>query len=547
MTALMRRARQALATLLSFTLATRCIAVPPLRDPPSPPSLVAIETPTGDLDGIGRVPSLTLRFDRPVAWPEEGAALLVTGSPSDALRADAADGALTASNAARRVSVRLSRDPLDSTVIHVDALAALLPDTPATLLVSSLLRSEEGVAFNDADSGRRARAIPLTVAPARRCGALARVEPVSPGDGPANTARIFVRFDRPVHGARAAAPLSLSPDGAAPVATRASLDCLDGDTARCAWVEPVDPLVADTVYRVGFGALVASNGARVEAELDSFVTGPRRDAARVGFGPSPVCGADEAADGDLCVRVAAGAIEVRASTTGPAIVRVTAVSSGDPPRVSVGASGTLHRVLVATPREDADYAITAACLGLDGRAHETRALAVVRSAPARPRVRITEVLARPRSTSAQEFIELLNEGAGPADLTGYGLSQGASRSTLPEGAVIPPGRRAIVVGASFDPRGVASQGDPPVAPGATVIALRGALAGRGLRDSGADVSLTDPEGRVLSQMPGSAPARAPRAGVSLVRAETALDDLDPAAWTYDAADGSTPGAPDRLR
>lgn len=543
----MRRARQALAILFTLTLVTRCIAVPPLRDPPSPPLLVAIETPTGDLDGIGRVPSLTLRFDRPVAWPDEGAALLVTGSPSDGLRADAADGVLSASNVARRVSVRLSRDPLDSAVIHVDALAALLPDTPATLLVSSLLRSDEGVAFNDADSGRRARSIPLTVAPARRCGALARVEPVSPGDGPANTAKIFVRFDRPVRLSRAVAPLSLSPDGAAPVATRASLDCLDGDTARCAWVEPVDPLVADTVYRVGFGPLAASNGARVESELDTFATGPRRDAPRVGFGPSPVCGADEVADGDLCVRVAAGAIEVRASTTGPAIMRVTAVSSGDPPRVALGASGTLHRVLIATPREDTVYALTVECIGLDGRAHETRSLDARRSAPTRPRVRITEVLARPRSTSAQEFVELFNEGAAPADLTGYALSQGASRSALPEGAVIPAGRRAIVVGASFDPRGVASQGDPPVAPGATLIALRGALAGRGLRDTGADVSLTDPEGRVVSQMPGSAPSRAPRAGVSIVRAETSLDDLDPAAWAYDAMEGSTPGAPDRLR
>ncbi len=543
----MRRARHVLAILLTFTLAPRCIAVPPLRETPSPPSLVAVETPTGDLDGVGRVPSVTLRFDRPVAWPDEGAALLVTGHPSDALRSDAADGALSASNAARRVSVRLSRDPRDAAVIRVDSLSALLPDTPATLLVTTLIHSDEGVAFNDADGGRRARSIPLTVAPARRCGALARVEPVSPGDGPANTARIFVRFDRPVRLPREVAPLTLSPDGAPPVAARASLDCADGDTARCAWIDPVAPLVTDTVYRVGFGPLVASNGASVEAELDTFATGPRRDAPRVGFGPSPVCGADEAADGDFCVRVAAGAIEVRASTTGPAIVRVSVVAPGAVARVALGASGTAHRLAVATPLEDADYAITAECLGLDGRAHEARSLAAVRSAPRRPRVRISEVLARPRSTSGQEFIELVNDGTEPANLGGYGLSQGSSRSVLPEGAVIPPGRRAIIVGASFDPRGVPSQGDPPVAPGATVIALRGALAGRGLRDTGADVALTDPEGRILSQMPGSAPSRAPRAGVSIVRAETALDDLDPAAWTYDATDGSTPGAPDRLR
>ena len=45
----------------------------------------------------------------------------------------------------------------------------------------------------------------------------------------------------------------------------------------------------------------------------------------------------------------------------------------------------------------------------------------------------------------------------------------------------------------------------------------------------------------------SAEGRAPREGVSLVRAEMDLDDLDPAAWAYDSEETSTPGAPDHLR
>lgn len=546
MTRLMLRASRTLAGLFALALVTRCITVPPLREAPSAPSLASVDTPTGDLDGLQRVPSLSLRFDRPIAWPEEGAALLVTGRASDALRADAADGELTATNAERRVSVRLSRDAHDPAVLRVDALVALLPDAALSLLVTSRLRSEEGAAFDDADGGRRARSISLTVAPARRCGALAGVEPVSPGEGVANTGRIYVRFDRPVRLSRAVAPLSLSPDGAPPVATRSSLDCLDGDTARCAWIEPLAPLRADTVYRVGFGPLVAHNGAPVESALDGFASGARAEAPRVGFGPSPVCGVDESSDGDFCVRVSARAIEVRASTTGPALVRVVANAPGEPARVAIGASGVAHHVVASIPAGALEYALSAECLGVDGRAHERRALGSYRAATSAG-IRITEVLARPRSTSAQEFVEVINDGAEPVDLGGYAVAQGASRSTLAAGCVLAPGRRAVIVGASFDPRGVPSRGDPAVEPGATVFTLRGSLAGRGLRDTGADVALLDPDGRVISQAPGSSPARAPRAGVSLVRAELELDDMDPAAWTYDAFDGATPGAPDRLR
>lgn len=543
----MRRAL--VAHSLSLVASVACINPPPLRDPPVAPELVTVETPSGDLDALGRVPSLTLRFDRPIAWPDLGAVMLVTGAASDALRADADDGTLSASNAPRSVAARLVRDLRNPAVLRLDALAALLPDTALTLLITSSLRSEEGAAFHDADGGRRARAIALTVAPARRCGALARVEPVAPGEAPMNTARIFVRFDRGVRLARPAAPLALVRDGAPPLASRASLDCLDGAIARCAWVEPVAALDRDAVYRVAFGPLVARNNVRVESDLDTFTTGDRFGAPAVHFGATPVCARDESAVGDFCVRVAARSFELRASTTGPALVRVTARAQtpAAPSRVALGASGTVHRVVVAAAADDTDHLLTAECLGLDGRVHETRALDPRRSAPTLPRVRIGEVLARPHSTSAQEFIELVNDGTTPANLGGYALMQGASRSVLPDDAVIAPGRRAVIVGPIFDPRGVPSQGDPPVAPGTTLVVLRTALAGRGLRDSGADVALADPEGRVVSQMPGSAPSRAPREGVSLVRAETELDDNDPAAWAWDALGGSTPGAPDRLR
>jgi hypothetical protein len=535
------------ACLVIFASSLGCIEAPPLRTTPAPLRLVAVESPLGDLDALGRLPSLTLRFDRPLAWPVEGVAMLLTGAPGDALRSDAGDGRLSATNALRRVPARLSLDPRDASVMRLDATQALLPDAPLALLVTPLARGLDGAAFEAPDGGARALSFELTVAPARRCGALAHVAPVALADTPLGAARVHVRFDRAVRGVRGEAPFALFSDAGLAVPSRASLDCFDDDAmARCGWLEPAVTLDPRTVYRLGFGPLTARNNVRVEVAASAFVTGQRRDATRVAFGPSPVCARDEVADGAFCARSSDRWIELRASTTLPAIVRVTATANARA-SVAIGAPSTLHTVRVAVPFAAAEYALTVECLGADGRAHDTQRLTRIATAAALPRVRITEVVARPHSTSAQEYVELLNDDTAPADLSGYALAQGTARSSLPAGSVIAPGQRALVVGASFDPRGVPAQGDPPVAPGTTLIALTGSVAGRGLRDTGADVTLTDETGRILSHLPGSVPSRAPRAGVGIVRAERDLDDEDPAAWSYDALDGCTPGAPDRLR
>lgn len=536
-----------IACLVVFASSLGCIEAPPLRTAPSPLRLIAVESPFGDLDALGRLPALTLRFDRPLAWPAEGVAMLLTGASSDALRSDASDGRLASPNALRRVPARLSLDPRDASVLRVDATSALLPDTALALLVTPLARGLDGAALAAPDGGARALAFDVTVAPARRCGALARVEPVALGDTPLRVSRIHVRFDRAVRGPRGEAPFALFTDAGAAVPSRASLDCMDEDaTARCGWLEPTVTLDPRTVYRVGFGALTARNGMRVEVATSAFVTAQRSDATRVSFGPSPVCARDEVADGPFCARSSDRWIELRASTTLPAIARVTATANGRA-TVAIGPPSTLHTVRVAAPFAATEYALTVECLGADGRVHDARRLTRIATATALPRVRITEVLARPRSSSAQEYVELLNDDTTTADLSGYALTQGASRSTLAAGSVLAPGQRALVVGATFDPRGVPAQGDPPVAPGTTLFVLTGSVAGRGLRDTGADVTLSDESGHILSFVPGSAPSRAPRAGVGLVRAERDLDDEDPAAWSYDALDGCTPGAPDRVR
>jgi hypothetical protein len=536
--------------LLLALLIAACIEAPALRRPPTPLRLAAVDTPTGDLDATGRITTLTVRFDRAMAWPAADALLLVRGASSDGLRADAADGSLSATNSARRVSVRLARDPRDPSALTLDALAPLLPESALTLLVTPLARGEDGATLAAPDAGPRSVAIPLTVAPARRCGAIARVETVTPGEVPTTVTRVFVRFDRAVRGARAEQPLALVTEAGVVVPTRAVLDCFDDDGyARCAAVAPIAPLAARTVHRVVAGALRSRNGAAVEGVLGAVTTGERREATRVAWAMPPVCGADERALVGFCVRAGDRTIELRAATTTAAVVRLTATPLGAPAavRVAVSAAGTLHGLRLPGLRPGVTWRLAVEALGADGRVHALRDAVTVATLAARPRVRVSEVLARPRTTSAQEYVELVNEEMFAVDVSAWSIAQGVTRSPLPDGSVLRARGRAVVVGMAFDPRGDVRAGDPPVAPGATVFVTRTGVAGRGLRDDGADLALLDAAGSAVARVPTGDPGRPPREGVGLVRADTDLDDDDPAAWAYDAEGGCTPGAPDRVR
>jgi hypothetical protein len=161
-------------------------------------------------------------------------------------------------------------------------------------------------------------------------------------------------------------------------------------------------------------------------------------------------------------------------------------------------------------------------------------------------LRIREVFAKPRSGSAQEFVEIENAGDEDLSTEGLRIATPTGSAALPS-ATIPPRARAVVVGAAFDPRGGDRGSDAATAPGAIVLRLEGTLAGHGLADRGADVWIADADGQPVTRAPTGNPLLAPRLGVSVVRADPRMSEDDPASWTYDAADGSTPGAPDRLR
>jgi hypothetical protein len=173
-------------------------------------------------------------------------------------------------------------------------------------------------------------------------------------------------------------------------------------------------------------------------------------------------------------------------------------------------------------------------------------LAPVTAAPVLPRLRITEVLARPHDANTQEFVEVINEGPEPASLEGLLLATSAGTSRLPA-VTVHPGQRAVIVGAAFDPRGSTRTGSPIAPPGTTLVRLDTMLATRGLADKGSRVWLADAQGHILSLAPGAGALRSSEIGVSLVRADPRMAEDDLASWSYDALGGSTPGLPDRLR
>ncbi len=542
----MRTLLASLVALVVFVLVAGCLDLPSSPDLPPPLRVVSVTSPAGALDMLGRLPVLRVRFDHPLPPPSADAVLLVTGDPSDTLRADAARASLPPTLGARRVPAELTRDPEDPTVLVLRATAALLPDTSLVLLVTPRVHGPESTWLSDGDGGTRAEQWVLQVAPARRCGPLA-VATVPEGVA-GSPGRFSVRFDRPVHILRpgTAGAVTLAVDGST-VGVRWSLDCVDPDgLARCAWILPEEPPREGARGMLHLGALADRDGLPVENT--PVVVFTRRRLSSPDLGTAPVCAMDETVLGRCCLRVGDGWIELRATTPVPAVIRATVVASEGATvhRSALSDPGALQSVRVTGLRPATPYVVSVAVVGADGAlAPRTEGWTTTR--PALPSVRITEVLARPRGAHTQAYVELANDGDTEVSVGGWTLHFGPKDVALPDGAMVPARGRAVVVGAEYDPRGIPAAGDPSLTPGTPVIAVPGTLSAHGLRSTGADVALRDPTGTLASFVPGADPRRAPRPGVGLVRAELDLPDADPAAWSWDARGGCTPGAPDRLR
>jgi hypothetical protein len=160
---------------------------------------------------------------------------------------------------------------------------------------------------------------------------------------------------------------------------------------------------------------------------------------------------------------------------------------------------------------------------------------------ARPRWVLNEVLANPLGAEpAQEWVELVNASAAPANLSGLSLSDAGGQVLLPD-VVVEPGEHVVLVSDAF---GDSIQGqDVPFEPSVRLVRLP-QLGKSGLSNSGEPLELRSADGGVLSRFP-ALPSK--NAGVSLARRSLDSPDGDVTEFGEHAEPGASPGAPNRLR
>ena len=218
--------------------------------------------------------------------------------------------------------------------------------------------------------------------------------------------------------------------------------------------------------------------------------------------PIPLdCERDETSRGDLCVRAADEFIALRVATSGPARVSLRSPDLPTPLDATLASTGVAElRVGGLTP--ETEHRLEIWVESLDGA---TQVLPlVVETTPPLARWRIAEVLASPIGADpAQEFVELVNDDARVLTLDGYSLADAATSrgDTLPSRFEVPPGGRALIVGASFDPGAntVGAGTDAPFPPGVPVIRVDGPIGSGGLNRSGEALYLRDRDGRRIDE------------------------------------------------
>lgn len=548
----MRHSPKFLLTLLSTTLPLHCLDFrsPPHSSSTNLPTLLSV-LPYDSLPAkLPRTPRFILTFDHHnTLTPQDLQPYLhlLTGEPSSALLSDASNNTFSSTNASRLVPTIITQSLQNPSQFILSATQSLLPDTPLTLLIpqSTILHPAFQLTPDDTTDTSLPRVFTFTIAPARLCGpvpTLASSIHISP-----NTRTVHLSLDRPSLGEPIAylSPLS-PPSSEIPLDT--VLSCLTPSGARCVRITLGHSLIAQQSYTLTLTGLHSRTQTPIEILPFTLITDVTTTTTP--HLSSPVCARDEVSLPPLCLLPTAQGITVRTASTTPS----TAVLSLHGPEVlsrgAISPWSSTHTLSVRTLDtfpQTTPWSLSVTLFGTDGTATDVTFVSRWIAPIALPEVHITEVLARPRTGSAQEFIELTNDSDTTVSLRQWSLTSGSSRSAFPDAAVINQHQSIVVVGPDFDPRGALHTGDPPLAPGATVITLSLPLAGHGLRDSGADVSLVSPDGRIASTVPLSHPLRTPRLGISLVRTDPDLDDLDPAAWTYDSNNSATPGAPDRLR
>ena len=151
-------------------------------------------------------------------------------------------------------------------------------------------------------------------------------------------------------------------------------------------------------------------------------------------------------------------------------------------------------------------------------------------------LRITEIMYNPDGGSAYEFIELVNYGATPLDVSG--ITFDGITFTFLENTVLPAGARIVL-----------ASDENPTAFGARYpgLAVAGLFSGQ-LNNAGETIVLRDAGGRTIHSVAyddaGLWPEAADGAGNSIVLLDSSGDPDDPLNWTASPGQGGSPGAAD---
>ncbi|MDP3275794.1 MAG: lamin tail domain-containing protein [Deltaproteobacteria bacterium] len=490
---------------------------------------------------IERIPVFSLTFARPLDLPDAESVWLLDGDSTDTLTQDARRGTLSASNTTRRIPAQVEWAATRPRELRVRPATPLWPAQVVTLSTTSRLRSSTGepAAVSALQPQPITRTFRVQFAP--DTAPIATMTAPAERDVPTRLRAIEVRFNRPLRPLVEGPVAWLEDSHQVEPPVNASLGCREATGWSCVVLVPDEPLAPLERYTVRLGVLGDHAGRPPVGAPFSFETSAEAVAQRPTFVTVPACVAGELRRGPVCVRVEHTRIAIRAMLDSPGRLSLRAGELAA--RSALSLSPMIE--LMGVPA-DAHMPLLLSSLDLGSNPIAEAVLEPVRSPVAAPRVSIREVFARPRSSAAQEFVELRNDGSSAISLGGLILGTASGRSELPD-LTLPAGALAVIVGPTFDPRGDSRTGDPPLAPGAVLVRLARTIAQHGLVDRGADVWIADSQQNVISRVPASHPNRAPRLGISLVRADDTLAEGDPAAWAYDTRNSATPGSPDRIR
>jgi hypothetical protein len=196
------------------------------------------------------------------------------------------------------------------------------------------------------------------------------------------------------------------------------------------------------------------------------------------------------------------------AVAGAGVDRVFAVGAGDP--------FTIDGLPPAT-----DVTLDVAAIDVRGTVLRKEVSAVTTAPMAH--VILNEVLANPLGPEpAEEWVEIVNDGAAPADLGGYVLVDSGGETPLPS-ATLAPGAFALLVNETF----VAADGVDPEPAAGTLILRVPHLGKNGLSNAGEALSLMDAGGAVVSRFPATPK---PKAGRSVARLAPAAPDDVPSSF-----------------